>query len=193
VTRIDRPLPTRGEAIAADLGVLSRAANMVHGTAMKSPRTPSIRLMTVAQAADRLGLTVAAVDAAVATGALPAVCVSARGGRRFWPADVEAFAALSSDDAGGSMPSADMDTPVVSVAAGRVRVAAQRSDRETLAVRRWFVPFEPAVERPASSYLAFRDAEHVTSYLRARSALLFRAETSVHADAAPAARELVTA
>ena len=151
-------------------------------------RAPVIRLLTVSQAAIELGLTPVDVDRLVETGDLHAVNVSPHGGRRFWPADVEACATGRT-----TQPSVDADDPIAAEPTIEIPVVVPVLDaapphraraKLDLTPRhpRW-PRYEAATERPGSSYLAFRDAEHVTQYLRARQTLDIDPASSVHADA----------
>jgi hypothetical protein len=190
----------------ADLGALSVEMAGEHDQGMKRDvRAPVIRLLTVSQAAIELGLTPVEVDRLVEIGDLHAVNVSPQGGRRFWPADVEACATGQADRTRASArieaptaavvpvdPDAAIENPVVAPA-----VAARPPHRSRAKVGlapshpRW-PRYEATTERAASSYLAFRDVEHVTRYLRARQTLDVDPVSSVHADAKRAA-ELVIA
>jgi len=175
----------------------------VHDALMKrDARAPVIRLLNVTGAADRLGLIPADVDRLVETLDLHAVNVSPHGGRRFWPADIEACATAREDDraaiASGVAvaattevrlaPSAPMSvapSPVPSPELGPPRRA--RSQFALAPQHPRWPRFEVAQERAASSYLAFRDAEHVTAYLRARATLDLDSSHSVHTE--PGRRE----
>jgi hypothetical protein len=155
-------------------------------------RAPVIRLLTVSQAAVALGLTPVDVDRLVETGDLHVVNVSPHGGRRFWPADVDACASARD----GSI-AADVDrTTAIAVAAATSVIdlpsnapaatglpphrSRPRLDHAPIHPR--WPRYEAATERPASSYLAFRDAEHVTQYLRARQTLDVDLASSVHGE-----------
>jgi hypothetical protein len=156
-------------------------------------RAPVIRLLTERQAADHLGLTASDVGRLVQTGDLLALRVSPHGGRRFWPADVDAYAT------GGPRPRTE---PVSALDAIRTRVGTGSSDAssartkpeaittprpphraltrlETMSRRPSWPRFEATVERVAPGYLSFRDAEHVTRYVEARAALEIEASRSV--------------
>jgi hypothetical protein len=167
-------------------------------------RAPVIRLLTVIEAADRLELIPADVDRMVERGNLQAVNVSPHGGRRFWPADVEALATARADgsESIGSVvgvmaavvlvPTVAADAPP-SHAAGPVAGPPHRARTQLEQAPqhpRW-PRFEVAPERPSSNYLAFRDAEHVTAYLRARATLDLDPSKSVHRDPARSLPELV--
>ena len=158
-------------------------------------RAPVIRLLTVSQAAVELGLTTGDVDRLVETGDLHAVNVSPHGGRRFWPADIEARV---TGHATSTPPTAGIGAPISAIAPDAPQLADEiRSIAPVIAARpphrvrakldlvpshpRW-PRYEAATERAASSYLAFRDAEHVTSYLRARQTLDVDPSNSVHGD-----------
>jgi hypothetical protein len=166
-------------------------------------RAPVIRLLTVSQAAVELGLTTGDVDRLVETGDLHAVNVSPHGGRRFWPADIEACV---TGQTAQTRPTAGIDNPASTIAPEAAQPATDiRSIASADAVRpphrvrakldlapshpRW-PRYEAATERAASSYLAFRDAEHVTQYLRARQTLDVDPTNSVHSDAKPNAELL---
>jgi hypothetical protein len=162
-----------------------------HDAGMKRDvRAPVVRLLTVSQAAIELGLTPVDVDRLVETGDLHAVNVSPHGGRRFWPADVEACA---SGRTARPRSSVEIDEPVATAPPIEIPIVApvltaapphRARAKLDLAPRhpRW-PRYEAATERPGSSYLAFRDAEHVTQYLRARQTLDIDPASSVHADA----------
>ena len=170
----------------------------------RDARVPVIRLLTVSEAADRLELIPSDVDRMVETGSLQAVNVSPHGGRRFWPADVEACAGARSDGTAsirsvvGVMAAALVAPTVMADARPKpaVRLAAGPPHRaraqfeQTPQHPRW-PRFEVAPERPASNYLAFRDAEHVTAYLRARATLELDSSHSVHDDTALRMAEVV--
>jgi len=183
-----------GAGSIADLGALSVRTTGEHDPDMKRDvRAPVIRLLTVSQAAVELGLTPVDVDRLVETGDLHAVNVSPHGGRRFWPADIDACASGLDGSIAPDVGRAD----TIAVAAP---VSAVDLPSDTTAVRvppphrsrakfnhapshpRW-PRYEVATERPASSYLAFRDAEHVTQYLRARQTLDVDLAGSVHGEA----------
>jgi excisionase family DNA binding protein len=158
----------------------------------RDARPPVIRLLTVPEAADRLGLTPPDVDRMVETGHLCAVHVSPRGGRRFWPADVEACATAGMDQLTSSPSSGGFAAQIRSasaepapaesatIAPSLVRVPPRRvrtSFQGRLRRPRW-PRFEVVAERVSSTYLGFRDAEHVTDYLRARASLALNPEMS---------------
>jgi excisionase family DNA binding protein len=156
-------------------------------------RAPVIRLLTVPQAADQLGLTRSDVERLVETGDLHAVNVSPHGGRRFWPADVDACglarAGMSASTAIATAPPVDLDAaqPAITTRLGERTVAADPPHRARIQLEltprhpRW-PRFELAQERTSSNYLAFRDAEHVTAYVRARATLELDASNSVHSE-----------
>jgi hypothetical protein len=199
-----RPVRAKADAGSiADLGALSVLATGEHDPDMKRDvRAPVIRLLTVSQAAVELGVTPVDVDRLVETGDLHAVNVSPHGGRRFWPADVDACASgldgsIAADvdrttaiavDASASvidLPSDSPATPVLPPHRARAKI-----DHAPMHPR--WPRYEVATERPASSYLAFRDAEHVTQYLRARQTLDVDLASSVHGETKRPA-ELVSA
>jgi hypothetical protein len=176
-----------------------------HDAGMKRDvRAPVIRLLTVSQTAIELGLTPVDVDRLVEAGELHAVNVSPHGGRRFWPADVEACAtgrttrarssAETDDSIGVFAPAADEPTIDATTIAPVLTAAPPHRARAKLDLAprhpRW-PRYEAATERPGSSYLAFRDAEHVTQYLRARQTLDVDPASSVHADAKRADKLLI--
>ena len=157
-------------------------------------RAPVIRLLTVPQAADQLGLTRSDVDRLVETGDLHAVNVSPHGGRRFWPADVDACGSAragASVSSTATAPAAPIDPdaaqPAITTRLSARNVAADPPHRARIQLEltprhpRW-PRFELAQERASSNYLAFRDAEHVTAYVRARATLELDASNSVHTE-----------
>ncbi len=156
-------------------------------------RNLPVRLLTVPEAAERLGVMIADLDRLVDDGRLEAVPFSARAGRRFWPADVEAAAAgprrLDRPADGPDVP-AGRDAAPAAAAAGRRPAPPRRATTPTHP--RW-ARDRVTPERVPSTYLAFRDADHVTSYLQARATLLLDADRSVHGvgEVAAADRELV--
>jgi hypothetical protein len=159
---------------------------MDHDAGMKRDlRAPVIRLLTVSQAAAELGLTAGDVDRLVETGDLHAVNVSPHGGRRFWPADIEACVTGQAAQMQPSAPEAAQPATDVRSIASTDAVRPPHRVRAKLDLTpshpRW-PRYEAATERAASSYLAFRDAEHVTQYLRARQTLDVDPANSVHAD-----------
>ncbi len=180
----------------------------------RDARAPIIRLLTVPQAACRLGLTASDVDRLVESGYLHAVHLSPHGGRRFWPADVEACAKagtnrpetsptsgslvaaihLDSTELGRGAPSiAPTIAPTIAPSIARVPPHRARTpDAPAPKGPRW-PRFEVAAERASSNYLAFRDAEHVTSYLRARATLALSSGKPVHDEPSRRSHELVTA
>lgn len=168
---------------------------MDHDAGMKRDvRAPVIRLLTVSQAAVELGLTIGDVDRLVETGDLHAVNVSPHGGRRFWPADIEACVTglttpmrpTIDDPTSAIAPEAPQSAPDIRSIASADAVRPPHRVRAKLDLTpshpRW-PRYEAATERAPSSYLAFRDAEHVTQYLRARQTLDADPANSVHADA----------
>lgn len=176
----------------------------------RSARPPVIRLMTVTEAAIELEMIPSEIDHLVDTGGLPALNVSAHRGRRLWPADVQAWATARADtsasiDAGDGLMSTSVIGPLTTATspsnvpptAPPPATAAVPSDESEVAdtrpagpprrARTASVPqhprwprYEATSERPSSNYLAFRDAEHVTSYLRARATLELDPSRSVH-------------
>jgi excisionase family DNA binding protein len=162
-------------------------------------RAPVIRLLTVPQAADQLGLTRSDVDRLVETGSLHAVNVSPHGGRRFWPADVDACesartspsaASVTTLDAAAAAPVEPVHVVIVPSSDApdpphRGRIQVELAPRHP----RW-PRFELVQERVSSSYLAFRDAEHVTAYVRARANLELDSSNSVHTEL-PIGREVL--
>jgi hypothetical protein len=156
-------------------------------------RAPVIRLLTERQAADHLGLTSSDVGRLVQTGDLLALRVSPHGGRRFWPADVDAYAS------GGPRRRTESGSALSAirsaVAIGSGEAAATRTDTqpvttprpphralprlETAPRRPSWPRFEATIERVAPGYLSFRDAEHVTRYVEARATLEIEASRSV--------------
>ena len=172
----------------------------------RDARAPVIRLLNVTEAANRLGLIPADVDRLVETLDLHDVNVSPHGGRRFWPADIEACATARADDraaiAAGvavtaevrlapTAPTGVAPSPVPSPALGPPRRA--RSQFALAPQHPRWPRFEVAQERAASSYLAFRDAEHVTAYLRARATLDLDSSHSVHTESGRRDPELAPA
>ena len=169
-------------------------------------RAPVIRLLTVPQVADRLGLTQADVDRLVESGELHAVNVSPHGGRRFWPADVGTCAAARALSGSSSSPgssSFDLNIPIGVRKAEPVMAGPglasrlpidpphrARTQHELQPQHPRWPRFEVVPERASSNYLAFRDAEHVTAYLRARATLDIDASHSVHTGPSRAEREL---
>jgi hypothetical protein len=186
---------------------------------MKSDlRAPVIRLLTDPEAARVLNLSASEIDHIVQVGGLRAVHVSARGGRRFWPADVAAAAAVPSHERSAPPAITTAEPSVLPVIASPTPVAAPRrtrsaaadpetadrgtADRGTALASRFLAvparrprrhgatapprarwqPYAAATERQAPTYLAFRDAEHVTGYLRARSKLDLAPEPPARAD-----------
>jgi hypothetical protein len=117
--------------------------------------------------------------------------VSPHGGRRFWPADVDAYASGGPRrrTAGSAL---DAIRSAVTIRPGD---AVARTDAQPVAVprpphraptrlegtsRRPSWPrFEATIERVAPGYLSFRDAEHVTRYVEARATLEIEASRSV--------------
>ncbi len=156
-------------------------------------RAPVIRLLTERQAADHLGLTASDVGRLVQTGDLLALRVSPHGGRRFWPADVDAYAT------GGPRRPTECGSAFEgirsAVALESSEAAARRSETqsvtlprpphraltrlETTSRRPSWPRFEATIERVAPGYLSFRDAEHVTRYVEARASLEIEASRSV--------------
>jgi hypothetical protein len=155
-------------------------------------RAPVIRLLTERQAADHLGLTASDVGRLVQTGDLLALRVSPHGGRRFWPADVDAYASGGPRRRRESGSALDGIRSAVAIGPGD---SAARTDPQPVATprpphraltrleatpRRPSWPrFEATIERVAPGYLSFRDAEHVTRYVEARAALEVEASRSV--------------
>ena len=141
---------------------------------MKSDlRAPVIRLLTDPEAAVALDLTASEIDRIVEVGELRAVHVSARGGRRFWPADVAAAASVPTEATNGPAAiSAKADRPSV-MSSHDLPFPPHRVKRQVPieSTRARWQPYEAAVERASPTYLSFRDVEHVTGYLRARSTL----------------------
>jgi hypothetical protein len=156
-------------------------------------RAPVIRLLTERQAADHLGLTASDVGRLVQTGDLLALRVSPHGGRRFWPADVDAYAAGGpprQTDSGSAFddirsanatqsgePAADTTEPQPVMSPRPPHRALTRL--ETTTRRPSWPRFEATVDRVAPGYLSFRDAEHVTRYVEARATLEIEASRSV--------------
>ena len=156
-------------------------------------RAPVIRLLTERQAADHLGLTATDVGRLVQTGDLLALRVSPHGGRRFWPADVVAYAS------GGPSRRTESGSALSAIRSARgtesSEAAVSRSEAPRVAVpqpphraltrleatsRRPSWPrFEATIERVAPGYLSFRDAEHVTRYVQARATLEIEASRPV--------------
>jgi hypothetical protein len=156
-------------------------------------RAPVIRLLTERQAADHLGLTASDVGRLVQTGDLLALRVSPHGGRRFWPADVDAYAsggprrrtesrsaldAIRSATDTGSSEAAVTGSETPSVAMPRPPHRALTRLEATPRRPSW-PRFEATIERVAPGYLSFRDAEHVTRYVEARATLEIEASRSV--------------
>jgi hypothetical protein len=139
-----------------------------HDTDMTTDRAPVIRLLTAPEAADRIGVQLGELERLVDVGALTVLRVSARDGRRFWPADVDAaadsvtevWAATEAEAVATKESSADPVPPVV-----RRRPAARR---RTAPQRPRWAGFAFAPHRVRRVYLAFRDPEHVVGYLEAR-------------------------
>jgi excisionase family DNA binding protein len=150
-------------------------------------RNLPVRLLTVPEAAERLGLMISHLDRLVGDGRLTAVRVSAHSGRRFWPADVDAAAA----GLAGLVPAAEPPAAAPEPAEARRHTARLRPPTGPRHPR--WARYQVVAERAPSSYLAFRDADHVTSYLQARATLLLDADRSVHGDRGKPApgRELV--
>ena len=156
-------------------------------------RAPVIRLLTERQAADHLGLTASDVGRLVQMGDLLALRVSPHGGRRFWPADVDAYATggprrrtesgsgldaiRSAIDTGGSETTAIRAEPEPVTSLRPPHRALTRI--ETTSRRPSSPRFEATIERVAPGYLSFRDAEHVTRYVEARATLEIEASRSV--------------
>lgn len=164
----------------------------------RDTRAPVIRLLTVSQAAHELGLTTVDVDRLVETRELHAMSVSPHGGRRFWPADIAACARALAEPSGSTALAAEpmsvivgesprqLDPAIVAaVPATEARPPHRaRAQRQQTPLHPRWPRYEAAVERPTSSYLAFRDAEHVTRYLRARRGIDLDPATSVHTEPA---------
>jgi hypothetical protein len=156
-------------------------------------RAPVIRLLTERQAADHLGLTASAVGRLVQTGDLLALRVSPHGGRRFWPADVDAYAtgrpprpteSGSADHGIRSAIDTDRGDPTATEPQTRPAATPRPPHRaltrlEATSRRPSWPRFEATIERVAPGYLSFRDAEHVTRYVEARATLEFDAAHSV--------------
>ncbi|MBA2380664.1 MAG: helix-turn-helix domain-containing protein [Chloroflexi bacterium] len=152
-------------------------------------RPPIVRLLTVPEAATHLGLSAPDLDELADAGEIAAVRVSAHGGRRFWPRDVDAFAfgrsttspaplapavaALPTDDRSADRPELTMinaDGPIDRTAIPQLGHRPARSGR--LLDRPHWLPFERSAVRAPSAYLAFKDAEHLQRYIRLRTDLV---------------------
>ena len=158
---------------AADDRALAARLGRAHDRVMKRPiRPPVIRLLTQSEAAARLGMTEIAVDALLAAGTLHALKVSPHGGQRYWPADIAALAAGTAPDHAFVDPAPSETEPAPAPAPARP-AAPHRATRAPLRVRRPSGPrwagWSPVQTPRPSSYLAFRDAEHVSAYLRVRA------------------------
>lgn len=147
---------------------------------MTRPAADSIvRLLTAAEAADRLGLSVRALDRLVRIRALPAVRVSAHGGRRFWPRDIDAcrqrLASLGETPAGPAAAQWNDPTDAAAVeppVPGRAAVPGSlpvRRKRGRVPNRPLWPPFTVARRTPPT-YVAFADADHLERFVAARSA-----------------------
>lgn len=156
-------------------------------------RAPVIRLLTERQAADHLGLTASDVGRLVQTGDLLALRVSPHGGRRFWPADVDAYASGGPRRRTESWSALNAIRSAVAIGSGDTAATTTEAQPVTMprpphraltrlgsTSRRPSWPrFEATIERVAPGYLSFRDAEHVTRYVEARAALEIEASRSV--------------
>ena len=156
-------------------------------------RAPVIRLLTERQAADHLGLSASDVGRLVQTGDLLALRVSPHGGRRFWPADVDAYASGGPRRLTESGSALDAIRSGIGTGSGEAAVSGSKPSfvamprpphralpRLEATPRRPSWPrFEATVERVAPGYLSFRDAEHVTRYVEARATLEIEASRSV--------------
>jgi hypothetical protein len=156
-------------------------------------RAPVIRLLTERQAADHLGLTASDVGRLVLTGDLLALRVSPHGGRRFWPADVDAYASGGPRRRTESGSALDAIRPAIGTGSSDATATGTKAQPVTMpqpphraltrleatSRRPTWPRFEAIIERVAPGYLSFRDAEHVTRYVEARASLEIEASRSV--------------
>jgi excisionase family DNA binding protein len=146
-------------------------------------RDPVVRLLTNAQAASELGVSLSALDRLVLAGEIKAVQVSARRGRRFWPRDVAAWRRMSGARpvpgvAAGAAPGADpaiiaaapgAAVPVAATPIAATLIAAQRPGASPTTRRPHWLPFAVPTKRVQPTYIGFADAATLTRFLRLRA------------------------